>query len=177
MFYENGDGEDVAVEEKKEPTTADITEQEKALFLQNIYQGLNRQECARALGYKGKHFRALCSPQSPFYDEDFKVKYDEAIGSFEHAESRLERLRSEAQRRALIDSDRLLEKLLMVHDPDWAVLRERKTESNVNIAVLVQQQLKSLPTESLQQILALIESGETIDGEALELPPAVREPA
>lgn len=176
MWHDDGDGDD-GVEERRERSTSDITEQEKALFLQNVYQGLNRQECARALGYKGKHFRALCSPQSPFYDEDFKVAYDEAIGSFEHAESRLERLRSEAQRRALLDSDRLLEKLLMVHDPEWAVLRERKTESNVNIAVLVQQQLKQLPTDRIEQILSLIEEGETVDAEALELPPAVRDAA
>lgn len=156
----------------RERTTSDITEQEKVLFLQNIYQGLNRKEAAYALGYRGKHFRALCSPSSPHYDEDFKIAYDEALGSFEHAESYLERLRAEADRRALLDSDRLLEKLLMVHDPKWSVLRERKSEQNVNIAVLVQQQLKELPTARLQQILDLIEESEVVDGEFAELPPA-----
>ena len=158
------------VESGIQRTPGDITTDEKYEFLQLIKQGLDRSESARKLGYVGRHFRAICSPQSPFYDEDFARDYGQAISSTEYETNRLERLRAEAQRRALIDSDRLLEKLLMVHDPDWGVLRERKTESNVNIAVLVQQQLKELPTDKLEQILSLIDSGETVDAEIIELP-------
>ena len=158
------------VEKNQNRTPGDITTAEKYEFLQLIHQGLDRSEAARRLGYVGRHFRAICSPQSPFYDEDFAHDYGQAISSVEYDTNRLERLRAEAQRWALISSDRLLEKLLMVHDPDWSVLRERKTESNVNIAVLVQQQLKELPTDKLEQILSLIESGETVDAEIIELP-------
>ena len=160
------------VEQSITRTPGDIGESEKYEFLQLIHQGLDRSEAARRLGFVGRHFRAICSPQSIFYDEDFANNYGQAISSTEFATNRLERLRGEAMRRALTDSDRLLEKLLMVHDPDWAVLRERKTESNVNIAVLVQQQLKELPTEKLEQILSLIDSGETVDAEIIELPVA-----
>lgn len=160
-------------EERGYRTTAHISEAEKVEFLGLVYQGLNRQEAANALGYKGTDFRSLCSPKSPFFDEDFKVSYDEALGSFEHAENYLERLNAEANKRGLMDSDRLLEKLLIVHDPRWREAFQTKRESNVNIAVLVQQQLKQLPTETIQQILSLIETGETIeDAEIQELPPA-----
>jgi hypothetical protein len=158
------------VEQNLQRTPGDITETDKYEFLQLIHQGLDRSEAARRLGFVGRHFRAICSPQSIFYDEDFARDYGQAISSVEFETNRLERLRAEAMRRALVDSDRLLEKLLMVHDPDWSVLRERKTESNVNIAVLVQQQLKELPTDKLEQILSLIESGETVDAEIIELP-------
>lgn len=157
----------------------EISPAEKVEFLQLIAQGFDRSEAARNLGYVGRHFRALCSPQSPFYDEEFARSYGETIGSLEHEQHRLERLRAEAYRRALVDSDRLLEKLLMVYDPDWETLRTQRQDINVNIHAFVQQHFRQLPTERLEQILAWIEETEqnTIEGAALELPPAVKEAA
>lgn len=157
--------------EERERTTADISEAEKFEFLQRIREGLNRQEAAKTLDYKGRHFRALCSPQSRFYDEEFARSYGEAIGSLEHEQYRLERLRAEAQRRALTDSDRLLEKMLMVYDPDWQKLREK--DVNVNVHAVIENYFKALPTERLQQILAWYEEGhEIVEGELAELPRA-----
>lgn len=148
--------------EERERGASDITEAEKVEFLQRIHQGLNRQEAAHSMGFSSpRPWRALCSPRSPFYDEDFAHSYGEAIGSLEFAQHRLERLRAEAQRRALIDSDRLLEKLLMVYDPDWRVLREK--EVNVSVEVIVQRVFKNLPTDKLEQILAWMESEEIQD--------------
>lgn len=163
----------------QERNAGQIDEAEKYEFLQLIQQGLDRSEAARSLGYVGRHFRALCSPQSPFYDEEFARSYGESIGSLEHAQHRLERLRTEAYRRALTDSDRLLEKLLMVYDPDWEALRTQRQDINVNIHAFVQQHFSQLPTEKLEQILAWIEETEqnTIEGSAIELPPAVMEAA
>jgi hypothetical protein len=163
----------------EERNAGQISTAEKAEFLQLIGQGLDRAEAARKLGYVGRHFRALCSPQSPFYDEEFARSYGESIGSLEHAQHRLERLRSEAYRRALTDSDRLLEKLLMVYDPDWETLRTHRQDINVNIHAFVQQHFKQLPTDRLEQILSWIEETDhnTIEGVARELPLAVEEAA
>lgn len=160
------------IERAVERNPGQISSAEKYEFLQLVHQGLDRSEAARRLGYVGRHFRAICSPQSPFYDEDFAREYGEAISSLEYETNRLERLRAEATRRALIDSDRLLEKLLMVHDPDWEKLRERRTDVNVTVQAFVQQHFRSLPTERLEQILAWLEENEqmTIEGHARELP-------
>lgn len=149
----------------------EITEAEKVEFLQLVQQGLDRSEAARRLGYVGRHFRAICSPKSPFYDEDFAHEYGQAISSLEFETNRLERLRAEAMRRALIDSDRLLEKLLQVYDPDWEVLRTQRQDINVNIQAFVQQHFKQLSTEQLEQLLAWMEEKEqmTIEGEVLEI--------
>jgi hypothetical protein len=147
--------------EERERTVADITEAEKVEFLQKIHWGLDRSEAARSLGYKGRHFRALTSPQSPFYDESFAQSYGEAIGSLEFATNRLERLREEGFRRAMTSSDRLLEKYLMVYDPDWQKLREK--ESNVNVKVVLEQYFRSLPTEKLDQVLAWMDEQDTIE--------------
>lgn len=156
--------------EERERTVADITEAEKVEFLQGIRHGLDRQESARTLGYKARCFRALCSPQSHFYDEEFARSYGEAIGSLEHEQFRLERLRSEAFRRAMTDSDKLLEKLLMVYDPEWQKLRER--DVNVNVHTVIENYFRSLPSDKLQQILDWYEEsqGEIVDGQVLELP-------
>lgn len=164
---ERSELEDVAAER----TVSEITEAEKVEFLQMIRQGLDRQEAANALDFKGRHFRALCSPKSPFYDEDFARAYGEAIGSLEHEQYRLERLRAEGFRRAMVDSDRLLEKHLMVYDPEWRVLREKTTD--VNVRVVLQQYLRDLPADKLDQIIAMLEEGdsdEVVEGIARELP-------
>ena len=153
---ENFDFEEADREKARERSVGEITEAEKVQFLQMIRHGLDRQEAANAIGYHGRHFRALCSPQSPFYDEDFARSYGEAIGSMEHEQHRLERLRAEGFRRAMTDSDRLLEKYLMVYDPDWAVLRQK--DVNVNVHALIEQRLKVLPTDLLQQVLAALDA-------------------
>lgn len=158
--------------EERELTTADIGESEKIEFLQAIRIGLNRQEAAKTLGFKGRHFRAICSPGSPFYDEDFARSYGEAIGSLEHAQHRLERLREEGFRRAMVDSDRLLEKFLQVYDPDWQVLRQK--EVNVNVSAVIRSYFQALPSDKLDQLLAWLDEQEEIEGaEVIELPPAV----
>lgn len=160
-------------DDKKERSVSEIKETDKYEFLQMIRHGLDRQEAANALGFHGRHFRALCSPKSRFYDEDFARSYGEAIGSMEHEQHRLERLRAEGFRRAMTDSDRLLEKYLMVYDPDWAVLRQR--DVNVNVNALIEQRLKVLPTALLEQVLAALDSQAEVepaqDAEFRELGP------
>ena len=150
----------------RERTVAEISEAEKAEFLQRIRLGLDRQEAAQSLDYKGRHFRALCSSQSPFYDGDFARAYGEAIRSLEHEEHQLERARAEGFRRAMLDSDRLLEKWLMVHDPNWAVLRQK--DVSVNVTAIIEQRLKILPTHLLEQVLQALEGGQEIPIEAAE---------
>jgi hypothetical protein len=137
--------------EQEERTSADITEAEKVLFLQYIRQGLDRREAAHVLGYKARPWRAITSPQSPFYDEDFSRAYGEATRSPEYQINYMERLREEVNRRAMTGSDRLLEKLAMVHLPEWQVLRQK--EVNVSVSVLVERVFKGLPKERLEQIL------------------------
>lgn len=151
---------------ERERTVSNITEAEKVEFLQRVRWGLDRSEAAKALGYKGRHFRALCSPQSPFYDEEFARSYGETIGSLEHDQNRLERLRNEGFRRAMLDSDRLLEKYLMVYDPDWQKLREK--DVNVNVHAVIENYFRSLPTEKLEQVLAWLDNNEEIEAAEIE---------
>ena len=169
MFDEDGEyGEALEAQKPPERSPGDITEAEKYEFLHKIRGGLNRSEAAGALGYKGRHFRSITSPKSMFYDEDFTKEYGQAISSVEYEHNRLERLRAEAQRRALTDSDRLLEKLLMIYDPDWKVLREKTENVNVNVRHFIETHFRSLPVEKLEELLALMEEN-TVDGEVLEI--------
>jgi hypothetical protein len=133
---------------------------------------MNRQEAAEALGYKARPWRAITSPESRYYDEPFANAYADAKGSPEAKLNFLERLREETTRRALMDSDRLLEKLMLVHDPDWVPLRQK--DVNVNIHAVIQQHFKDLPTELLQQVLDALDAQEAqkeiVEGEFHELP-------
>ena len=154
------------VEERR--LAADITEAEKVIFLQRIRAGYDRPEAANALGYKARPWRAICSPQSRWYDEDFARAYAEAIGSAEFAEGRLERLRAEGFRRAMVDSDRILIKLLEVYDPDWEKLRQK--DVNVNVSVLVERVFDKLSTSQLEQLQKWLDDGHAIeDAEFIDL--------
>lgn len=154
-------------DELPEKTTADITSAEKVQFLQFVRQGYDRQEAAGFLGYKARPWRAITSPESGYYDESFANAYLEAIGSPEAKINALEQFREEAKRRAMLDSDRLLEKFLMVHDPEWTVLRQK--DVNVNISAVLQQRFKDLPTALLEQLLAAIEDRDVIEIDAAEI--------
>lgn len=144
--------------EESELTASDITPAQKAEFLQLSRQGFNRQEAAGALGYKARVWRGICSPESRHYDEEFANAYAEVRGSPEAKLNFIERLRDETHRRAMLDSDRLLEKLMLVHDPDWVPLRQK--DVNVNIHAVIQQHFKDLPTELLEQLLAALDKAD-----------------
>lgn len=161
---------------EREYGVADISEAEKTEFLQRIRLGFDRREAAAALGYKARPWRSLTSPQSPFYDEDFAHAYGEATRSPEYQINYNERLREELSRRAFTDSDRLLEKLAMVHLPEWQKLREKET--NVNVRVVLEQYFRSLPTDKLDTLLAWMDEQQTIDAaEIAELAPVAEEAA
>lgn len=174
--YDEEEWDDGPPDELLHSNVADITENEKAEFLQLIRQGYDRREAAKILGYKARPWRSLTSPLSSFYDERFTNAYFAAVGSPDTKMHYIERLREEVRKRALTDSDRLLEKEAMVHLPEWAVLRQK--DVNVNVRAVFEQHLKGLPTDLLKQVLDRLEAGDSLedataieDAEILELPP------
>jgi hypothetical protein len=162
------------VEDDLKRSAGDITAGDKYEFLQLIRQGLDRREAARALGFTARPWRALTSPLSPFYDEDFTNAYADSKGSPESKMHYVERLREEVRRRAFTDSDALLKTEAMVHLPEYDVLRQKNV--NVNVRAIFEQRLKMLPTDLLQQVLERLEGRapeEIEDAEYRELlPPA-----
>ena len=158
---------------------ADITETEKYEFLQLIRQGYDRREAALALRYRARPWRALTSPLSPYYDEEFTNAYFDAKGSPDAKMNYVERLRDRVRELAFAGETRLIEKEAMVHLPEWAVLRQKTVD--INVHAILEQQLKILPTELLQRVMDFLENGgdldelEAEDAEIFELPPAVKE--
>lgn len=170
--YDNWEGgEELDIPERG---VQDITEAEKYEFLHLVRQGLDRKEAAQALGYKARPWRSLTSPLSPFYDEEFTNAYGQAKGSPEASLNYQDRLRERINHFAMAGEVRLLEKLALVHLPEWQKLREKDT--NVNVRVVFQQALKDLPTELLERVLDELDKGgrveDVIEAQFAELPPA-----
>lgn len=153
-----------------------ISEQMKAEFLELVKAGFNRQEATHQINkdfgstFTARNWRALCSPQAISYDKEFAGAYEEAMEGKEHSQARLERLRAAAHERAMRDSDRLLEKLLIVYDPDWAVFRSQRLEIEGNLEVFANY-LKGLSPETLARVREELESKRA----PLELLPAANE--
>lgn len=139
-----------------------VSEEQKADFLDLIAQGYSRPAAAQAIDCTARQFRALCSPQSPFYDEHFAKRYaglTEAGGEQEQAV--VERVESALIERAVKDSDRAAEKVLAARDPRYAFLRPRTFTGAINVETLVQI-LPGASTETLRKMLAEVEAQEAL---------------
>lgn len=134
-----------------------LTEDQKLDFLEHTRQGHNRHVAAKMVDGTGSQFRQLCNEKSQFYDERFARVYREIHESGEFEENRLELLRGEAMVRALQDSDRLIEKFLLLYDPDWEPLRTQRVDVNANLEVWAQNALPNISKETLDRVIAELE--------------------
>lgn len=143
-----------------------LSEDQKLGFLEYTRQGYNRHIAAKLVDATGSQFRKICNPESVHYDERFARVYREIHDTGEFEESRLELLRGEAFLRALKDSDRLIEKFLLLYDPDFAPLRTQRVDINANIETWAQNALPNISTETLNRVIAELEE------QKRQLPPA-----
>jgi len=135
-----------------------ITEDLKERFLHLFENGYTRQEAAKALDQTGTRFRRICNPRSDNYDPDFARRYQELTAEGgEHRANLRERLESAAIERGIASSDRLLEKALVIHSPDWEVFKPSHFQGNVNIEKLAIL-LPGLSNETLNAVIDELES-------------------
>ncbi len=137
-----------------------IDEDMKDRFLDLIADGYSRPEAAQALGASPRQFRSMCNPKSHRYDEEFARQYEALTEKGgEHDTAALERLRSATWERALRNSDRMLEKLNVIHDPDWAVHKPQAMQINFNKTEQLAVILPELSTEEILELRQRIENG------------------
>lgn len=147
----------------------EITDDLKERFLDLVANGYTRPEAASALGANARQLRSCCNPKSHRYDDQFAKEYarlTEKDG--EHHAAYVERLRAATLERALRSSDRMLEKLNVIHDPDWAVHKPQSMQINFNIDE-IRAEFSQLPDAALQQYVEQkrkeLEAGDVIDAE------------
>lgn len=155
---------------------ADITEELKDDYIDLILNGYKPDVAATRLGSTGTQFRKCRSSNSQWYDEEFALRYADAIVSDEHATAFLERIRGKVAELALEDGNvRLLEKLSMIYDPAWEPLRNPNL--NVNVNVLLEQAAPGLTRPELERLREALleaqkakelESGDVIEHRAVE---------
>jgi hypothetical protein len=136
-----------------------ISDDQKREFLELVRSGDLRPIAAQKVGSTGSRFRALCNPDSFHYDEKFAEDYRQIMESGEHQENRLEALRAASDQRAITESDRLLEKLLLIHDPQWEFMRSQKVEVNASLESFVHEHLGSLSSSQIRQLMQWVQEG------------------
>lgn len=140
-----------------------ISEEQKLDFLEYVRQGYIRPEAAKKVdpNLNGSQFRRICNPESVHYDERFARMYQRIMDSGEHEENRLEQLRAAALKRAILDSDRLLEKLLIIYDPDWRPFQTQRIDLVANMESFVHQHFGHLSAAQIRQILDWVKENGT----------------
>lgn len=130
----------------------EIDADDKAEFVNLIYEGFRCHEAAKQLGSTGTQFRRVRNPRSESYDADFAKAVEEALASDEHQRNYLERIR-DARDMLIEDGNvKMIEKESYAHDPLWATMRHQNF--NVNIDILA----RTLPGLSREQLEAIAEA-------------------
>ena len=154
----------------------DIDQAMKDDFIRLVYEGHNPAEAARKLGSTGTQFRRLRNPHGEHYDPEFTAAFSQAITSEAHDLARLEAIRDLVWERANAGDVRMIEKLALIYDPDWATLRHQNLNVNVD---MVARMLPYFSTAELERALALEEAAKegVIEGELRALPSPEEEDA
>jgi hypothetical protein len=141
-------------------------EERKARYLDALADGLTPGEAAEKVGSTSTRMRRFRNPRASRYDEGFTAAYEEIMAeNGEHREALLQRLRKAAIEEALRGNARLLEKWLMILDPEWAPFKPQNFQVQVNV-----EQLKvMLPFASNETLDRMIREAEG----AKELPPVI----
>jgi hypothetical protein len=113
----------------------EITEEEKAEYLELIRLGFKPAAAARELDSTGTQFRKFRSPKGQWYDKDFAQGFEAAINSDEHRINRQEVLRDRIDERSEV-SDRILEKQAMTELPEWESLRHTNLRIDGELKIL-----------------------------------------
>ena len=137
----------------------------KQRFLELIRQGLKPNRAARELDSTGTQFRRLLNPDGAHHDPAFTEAYHAALRSDEHNRNLVEQLRDMQWDRAAAGDTRMIEKLSLIHDPDWEPLRHTNFRVDVN---LIARMLPGLSDEELARVIEQAEH-ETVTGPALKL--------
>jgi len=155
------------------PTLAkNLSDEQKADFLRLVYEGCNRHQAATQVGSTGTQFARLMNPHGVHHDPDLTAEYTKAITSEAHERNRLERIRDLVWQEAEAGNSKMIEKLALIYDPDWATLRHQNLNVNVQ---MVARMLPHIPTAELERALAEIEREKenTVEGTVRELPERV----
>lgn len=152
--------------DKDHKLAGELTEEDKADYLRLIQEGSNPAQAAHELGTTGTQFRRLRNADSEHYDPDFAAAFKLAITSEAHEQNRLERIRDLVWKRAEAGDARMIEKLALIYDPDWATLRHQNLNVNVQ---MVARMLPHISTAELERALAELDSEKNV----IELPARV----
>jgi hypothetical protein len=134
----------------------DLTAEDKADFLELIYDGYNRAQAAEQLDTTGTQFRKLCNPVAENYDSRFAQAYEAAINSDQHKQGELELLRDLQWKQMEKGDSQMIQKMSLIKDPAWASLRHQNFSVNVNFQRLVQR-LPWMTTAELEAELKELE--------------------
>lgn len=138
----------------------EISAEDKAMFLDLIYEGMNPAQAAKEIDSTGTQMRRLRNPVSTHYDKAFDNAFRAAITSEEHEQRRIERIRDLVWDRAEHGDTKMIEKLALIYDPDWQTLRHQNLNVNVQ---MVARMLPHISTAELERALAELDREDVVE--------------
>lgn len=137
-----------------------FTDDQREQFLENVREGMNRQQAAEAVGSSGTKFKFLCRR-----DAEFNRRYEEA--KIEGLGSLVERLETCATEMALGGHWLALKFLLTTYGEQFQWARTSKVEvgGKVEIQAIAGVLSRYLPPEMYDELIGIVEQKMIEEGE------------
>ncbi len=146
------------IKEPRFPNRTVLTPEQKEQYVEALYNGFDPAEAAQQIGTTGTNVRRFRSPNSIHYDPEFGEKVKAALGSDDHRSAQLERVRAEFYKRALAGSDRLMERLLMMIDPEYRLHNgTQRLTVEADIRAIATRVLPDVPNDMLEAMILRLE--------------------
>ena len=132
----------------------DITEEDKADYLDYVAEGYVRKEAAEKIGTTGSVMKKFWSGNSQWYDEEFARKLEEAEARAKEEKAMEHRVRHAVHDEALNRRNpKLLEKLALIHLPEFEPLRHQnfRIEGTIDHVHQLAQQFTKAQLEEMRE--------------------------
>jgi len=130
----------------------EITDEDKADYLERIYQGANPKAAAEELDSTGTQFHRCRSPKSQYYDPEFERAFNDAYHSEQRRRTLAEKADTLAWEKAESGDTRMIERLNLVHNPAWEFMRHQNLNVNIR-AEIIREALPMLTDDQLKQAI------------------------
>jgi hypothetical protein len=129
-----------------------ISPEDKADYLEMIFQGVNPKAAAEALDSTGTQFHRCRSPKSQYYDPEFEQAFNDAYHSETRRRTLAEKADTLAWEKAESGDTKMIERLNLVHNPAWEFMRHQNLNVNIR-AEIIREALPMLTDEQLKQAI------------------------
>lgn len=138
----------------------EISDEDKADFLDLLAQGMKPPQAAKEIDSTGTQFKRFRQPKSIYYDRKFAAAWEKIVNSPEHRRGLEERVRDMVWESAEEGNISMRWKLALTYLPEFEWAKHQNLNVNMQMQVLTRA-LPALTMDELERVAAALDEGQT----------------